>query len=188
MLAPGSHDVTILPEQSDCTGLDPDLGPRFRGFLREIAVEQGPLEDISALVPGPGLVDDQRASVGRDHAGAIDLMADEFLRRREADFLQPSLRDPLPASDRGPDLRALLDEEDLRPSLGRVLRGRAAGRPRPDDEHVHLLVHDVVRISTGLMSLLGVWPPFRTLGGIRPSTLEPEKCSPAVTRVRIQVR
>src|SRR5438034_6046148 len=87
VLAPGSHDVTILPEQSDCTGLDPDLGPRFRGFLREVAVEEGPLKDISALVPGPGLVDDQRASVGRDHAGAVDLMADEFLRRREADFL-----------------------------------------------------------------------------------------------------
>jgi len=38
------------------------------------------------------------------------------------------------------------------------------------------------------MSLLGVWTTFRTLCGIRPPTLEPEKCSPAVTRVRIQVR
>src|SRR5947208_15057271 len=124
VLAPGSHDVTILPEQSDCTGLDPDLQPRFRGFLREVAVEEGPLKDISTLVPGPGLVDDQRASVGRDHAGAADLMADEFLRRREADFLHPSLPDSLPASDRRSHLRALLDEEVLRPSLGLVLARR----------------------------------------------------------------
>src|SRR5205823_10519494 len=102
VLAPGSHDVTILPEQSDCTGLDPDLGPRLRGFLREIAVEQGPLEDVAALVPGPGFVHDQRASIGRDHAGAVDLVADELLRRRAPRFLQPSLRAALPASARGP--------------------------------------------------------------------------------------
>ncbi len=145
-----------------------DLGPRLRGLLREIAVEQGPLEDVAALVPGPGLVHDQRASIGRDHAGAVDLVADELLRRREADFLQPSLRDALPASDRGPDLRALLDEEDLCAPLGRVLRGRTAGRPRSDDEHVDLLVHHIVRISAGLMSLLGVWTlPRVVLGFVR---------------------
>src|SRR5438046_10721611 len=90
VLAPGSHDVTILPEQSDCTGLDPDLGPRFRGFLREVAVEEGPLKDISALVPGPGLVHDQRASVARDHACARVLIAGQFRPPRAARSPPPS--------------------------------------------------------------------------------------------------
>src|SRR5439155_20386491 len=147
------------------------ISARLRGFLREIAVEQGPLEDVAALVPGPGFVHDQRASIGREPAGAVDLVADELLRRREADFLQPSLRDALPASDRGPDFRALLDKEDVGAPLGHVLRGRTAGRPRSDDEHVDLLVHDIVRISAGLMSLLGVWTPPRVVVGFVRLTL-----------------
>src|SRR3989442_514349 len=47
-LEAGSDDATVLLEEPHRGRPDPDLCPRLRGELREVAVEQVPLEDVTA--------------------------------------------------------------------------------------------------------------------------------------------
>src|SRR5207302_5420158 len=124
-----------------------------RGLLRQIAVEQVALEDVTALIPRARLVHDEGGPVRCDHSGAVDLVTDELPGRCEADFVQPPLRDAFSTPHGCPDLGAFLDQKDIRASARRVLRGRTSGRSAADDQHIDVSLHLHARIPSGLMRL-----------------------------------
>src|SRR6266704_6758776 len=121
MLAPGPDDASVLPDESDRARLDHDLCAGLRGLPSEEPIEQVSLEDVAALVPGPGLVEDQRRAVRGDDARTVDLVTDELAARREPDLLEPAFRDPFSAPNGCTDLGSLLNQEHVGPAEGRVL-------------------------------------------------------------------
>src|SRR5438445_9777147 len=73
VLARRAGDVAVVPPQVDRARLDHDLRPGPRGLFREMAVEQVSLEDVSALVPGQRVVENERRAIRSDHPRAVDL-------------------------------------------------------------------------------------------------------------------
>ena len=114
-----------------------------------MAVEQVPFEDVPALVPRAGLVDDEGRPIGGDDLRPIDLMGDERPRGLEPHLVEPPLRDALAAPHRRANLRSLLDQEGSRPAHRRVTRRRAPRGPGADDEDVELLGHRRVEATRG---------------------------------------
>src|SRR6266571_2139550 len=141
MLASRPDDASVLPEKGDRARLDHDLCAGLRGLPRKEPIEEISLEDVAALVPGPGLVEEQRRAVRRDDARTVDLVTDELPARRQLDFLEPTFRDAFATSNGRTDLGSLLNQEDVGPAEGCVLRRGATGRTRAHNEGVHLAVH-----------------------------------------------
>src|SRR6266704_6867431 len=153
MLAPGPDDASVLPEESDRARLDHDLCAGLRGLPSEEPIEQVSLEDEAALVPGPGLIEDQRRAVRGDDARTVDLVTDELSVRRRTDRFEPPFRDAFAAPNGRTDFGSLLNQEDVGPADGGVLRRGAPGRTRAHDEDVDLAVHCFGPIPSGLMRL-----------------------------------
>src|SRR5712691_7501005 len=157
---PVPHVLTLRPDYAavfakevDRARLDHHVRTRLRGFLRQMAVEKIPLEDVTAFVAGPVLIQDEGGPVRCDDPRTVHFMANELTARRETNFLQPALRHAFSAANRRANFGALLDQEHLRAASGGVLRGRTPGRPCPDDEDVNFTIHLACPIPWDLMSL-----------------------------------
>src|SRR2546421_1147366 len=155
MLAPGAEDASVLPEEGNRARLDHDLRTGLRGLPSEEPIEQVSLEDVAAFVPGPGLVEDQGRAVGRDDPRTVDLVTNELPARREPDLLEPAFRDPFAAPDGRTNLGSFLNQEDVGPAEGGVLRRGAPGRTRAHDEDIDLAVHLLRSDSVGTHEALG---------------------------------
>src|SRR5437879_11666515 len=136
VLAAGADHLAILAQEVDRTRLDHNIRAGFRRLAREEPIEEVSFQDVPALVACARLVEDERRSVRSDDPGAVDLVTNELAARRQSDFLEPSFRDALAASDRRADFGSLLDQEDIGAPQGRILLRRDARGYRAAAEYI----------------------------------------------------